>query len=40
MGIEIKGWFVLASEPSFRYRASPAVSAPEDVMVVPPPGAR
>ena len=38
MGIELKGWFVLAKEgePSFRYRASPAVCAPQDLMVVYP----
>lgn len=38
MGIELKGWFVLSKEgePSFRYRASPAVCAPQDLMVVFP----
>lgn len=38
MGIELKGWFVLSKEgePSFRYRASPAVCAPQDLMVVYP----
>lgn len=38
MGIELKGWFLLAKEgePSFRYRASPAVCAPQDLMVVYP----
>lgn len=38
LGIELKGWFVLAKEgePSFRYRASPAVCAPQDLMVVYP----
>jgi len=38
MGIELKGWFVLAKEgePSFRYRASPAVCASQDLMVVYP----
>jgi len=38
MGIELKGWFVLAKEgePSFRYRASPAVCAPQDLMAVYP----
>lgn len=38
LGIELKGWFVLAKEgePSFRYRASPAVCAAQDLMVVYP----
>ncbi len=38
MGIELKGWFVLAKEgePSFRYRASPAVCAAQDLLVVYP----
>lgn len=38
LGIELKGWFILAKEgePSFRYRASPAVCAPQDLMVVYP----
>lgn len=38
MGIELKGWFVLAKEgePSFRYTASPAVCAPQDLLVVYP----
>lgn len=38
MGIELKGWFVLAKEgePSFRYRASPLVCAPQDLLVVFP----
>lgn len=38
MGIELKGWFVLAKEgePSFRYGASPAVCAPQDLLVVYP----
>ncbi len=38
MGIELKGWFVLAKEgePSFRYRASPAVCAPQDLLAVYP----
>jgi hypothetical protein len=38
MGIELKGWFILAKEgePSFRYRASPAVCAPQDLMAVYP----
>jgi|SRR5579859_4492303 len=31
MGIELKGWYVLSkeSEPSFRYRVTPAVCAPK-----------
>jgi len=38
MGIELKGWFMLAKEgePSFRYQASPAVCAPQDLLVVYP----
>jgi hypothetical protein len=38
MGIELKGWFILAKEgePSFRYRASPMVWAPQDFLVVYP----
>jgi len=38
MGMELKGWFVLAKEgePSFRYKASPAVCAPQDLLVVYP----
>jgi len=38
MGIELKGWFVLAKEgePSFRYKASPAACAPQDLMAVYP----
>jgi hypothetical protein len=38
MGVELKGWFVLAKEgePSFRYSASPAVCAPQDLLVVFP----
>ena len=38
MGIELKGWFVLAKEgePSFRYKASPQVCAPQDLLVVFP----
>ncbi|MBV9850116.1 MAG: hypothetical protein JO250_10625 [Armatimonadetes bacterium] len=38
MGIELKGWYVLAKErePSFRYRASPQVCAPADLLVVYP----
>ena len=38
MGIELKGWYVLAKEgePSFRYTATPAVCAPADLLVVVP----
>jgi hypothetical protein len=38
MGIELKGWFILAKEgePSFRYRASPNACAPQDLLVVYP----
>lgn len=38
MGIELKGWYVLAkeAEPSFRYKVSPAVCAPADLLVVVP----
>lgn len=38
MGIELKGWFILAKEgePSFRYKASPLVCSPQDLMVVYP----
>jgi hypothetical protein len=38
MGIELKGWFILAKEgePSFRYKASPLVCAPQDLLVVFP----
>lgn len=38
MGIELKGWFVLAKEgePSFRYKASPNVCASQDLLVVFP----
>src|SRR5690606_36189697 len=38
MGIELKGWFVLAKEgePSFRYKASPEVCQPQDLLVVYP----
>lgn len=37
-GLELKGWYALAkeSEPSFRYRVSPAVCAPGDFLVVFP----
>lgn len=38
MGIELKGWFLLSKEgePSFRYKASPQVCAPQDLLVVFP----
>ena len=38
MGIELKGWYVLAKEkePSFRYKVTPAVCAPADLLVVIP----
>ncbi|MCJ8510611.1 hypothetical protein MUU53_22395 [Rhizobium lemnae] len=38
MGIELKGWFILSKEgePSFRYKASPNVCAPQDLLVVFP----
>ena len=38
MGIELKSWYVLAKEkePSFRFDVTPAVCAPEDLLVVYP----
>lgn len=38
MGIELKGWFILAKEgePSFRYKVAPAVCQPQDLLVVYP----
>lgn len=38
LGIELKGWYVLAKEkePSFRYKVTPAVCAPADLLVVVP----
>lgn len=38
MGIELKGWYVLAKEkePSFRYKVTPAVCSPADLLVVYP----
>jgi hypothetical protein len=38
MGIELKGWYVLAKErvPSFRYMVTPAVCAAADLLVVAP----
>lgn len=38
LGIELKGWYLLSKEkePSFRYTATPAASAPQDLIVVVP----
>lgn len=38
LGVELKGWYVLAKEraPSFRYRVTPAVCADHDFLVVFP----
>lgn len=38
MGIELKGWYILAaeSEPTFRFRTTPAVCQPADLLVVYP----
>lgn len=38
LGVELKGWYVLAKErePSFRYKVTPAVCAPGDLLVVVP----
>lgn len=38
MGIELKGWYILAKEgePSFRYKVTPAACAPQDLLVVYP----
>jgi hypothetical protein len=38
LGIELKGWYVLAKErePSFRYKVTPAVCADADLLVVVP----
>jgi hypothetical protein len=38
LGVELKGWFTLAKEgePSFRYKQSPKVCAPQDLLVVVP----
>ncbi len=38
MGIELKGWYVLAKEgvPSFRYTTTPKAAAPQDLLVVFP----
>jgi hypothetical protein len=38
MGIELKGWYLLAKEgePSFRFQVSPGACAPQDLIVVVP----
>lgn len=38
MGIELKGWYALSkeAEPSFRFKASPGVCAPQDLLVIYP----
>ncbi|QDU78134.1 hypothetical protein Pan97_52160 [Bremerella volcania] len=38
MGIELKGWYLLAKEgePSFRYQVTPAACNPQDLIVVVP----
>ena len=38
MGIELKGWYALSKEgePSYRYKVSPNVCAPADLLVVVP----
>jgi hypothetical protein len=38
MGIELKGWYALSKEgePSYRYKVTPAVCAPADLLVVYP----
>lgn len=38
LGIELKGWYLLAKEkePSFRYTVSPSVCSPNDLLVVYP----
>lgn len=38
LGIELKGWYLLAKEgePSFRYAVTPAACAPADMLVVVP----
>ena len=38
LGIELKGWYLLAkeSEPNFRFQVTPAVCAPGDLLVVVP----
>ncbi len=38
MGLELKGWYALAKEgePSFRYKVTPAVCGPGDLIVIVP----
>lgn len=38
LGIELKGWYLLAkeAEPSFRFQVTPAACAPQDLIVVVP----
>ena len=38
MGIELKGWYILAKEgePSFRYAVTPSACSPQDLVVVVP----
>jgi hypothetical protein len=38
MGIELKGWYLLAKEgePSFRYKVTPEACEPQDLLVVVP----
>ena len=38
LGIELKGWYILAKEgePSFRFKVTPAACAPQDLIVVVP----
>ena len=38
MGVELKGWYLIAKEgmPSFRYTVSPAACSPQDLLVVVP----
>jgi hypothetical protein len=38
LGIELKGWYLLAKEgePSFRFQVTPAACAPQDLIVVVP----
>lgn len=38
LGIELKGWYIFAkeAEPSFRYKVTPAVCAPQDLLVIVP----
>jgi hypothetical protein len=38
MGVELKGWYLIAKEgePSFRYTVTPAACNPQDILVVVP----